>query len=95
LAALAIGLVVGFFVTSSDSASLVVDSITAGGVLDAPVLQRIFWAVLEGAVAMALLWGGGLEALKTASLLTGLPFCLLLLGVGWSLYGSLCNYQGT
>ncbi len=72
-------LVTVFFVTSSDSGSLVVDHLTSGGKLDSPVPQRVFWAVMEGVVAATLLIGGGLTALQTASLLTGLPFALLLL----------------
>jgi choline/glycine/proline betaine transport protein len=72
-------LVTSFFVTSSDSGSLVVDSLTAGGKLDAPVPQRIFWAITEGAVAAVLLIGGGLQALQTAAITTGLPFAIILL----------------
>jgi len=78
-------LVTSFFVTSSDSGSLVVDSLTAGGKLDAPVPQRIFWALTEGAVAAVLLIGGGLGALQTAAISTGLPFALLLILLMWSL----------
>ncbi|MCA1769305.1 MAG: BCCT family transporter [Halomonas sp.] len=72
-------LVIVFFITSSDSGSLVIDSITAGGKVDAPKPQRIFWALIEGALAIALLLGGGLAALQTAALTTGLPFTLVLL----------------
>lgn len=72
-------LVTSFFITSSDSGSLVVDSLTAGGKLDAPVPQRIFWALTEGAVAAVLLLGGGLQALQTAAITTGLPFAIILL----------------
>ncbi|WP_048307947.1 BCCT family transporter [Halomonas sp. PR-M31] len=72
-------LVMVFFITSSDSGSLVIDSITSGGKVDAPKSQRIFWALIEGAIAIALLLGGGLEALQAAVLTTGLPFALILL----------------
>ncbi len=72
-------LVIVFFVTSSDSGSLVIDSITAGGKVDAPKSQRIFWAIIEGAIAIALLLGGGLSALQAASVSTGLPFTIVLL----------------
>ncbi|MDN3556670.1 BCCT family transporter [Halomonas maura] len=72
-------LVMVFFITSSDSGSLVIDAITAGGKVDAPKPQRIFWALIEGAVAIALLLGGGLTALQTAVITTGLPFTLILL----------------
>jgi choline/glycine/proline betaine transport protein len=82
-------LVTSFFVTSSDSGSLVIDSITSGGKLDAPVGQRIFWALSEGAVAATLLIGGGLKALQTASISTGLPFTIILLIMCYSLYKGL------
>ncbi len=72
-------LVVVFFVTSSDSGSLVIDTITAGGKVDAPVPQRVFWCTFEGAVAIVLLLGGGLSALQAMVISTGLPFTLVLL----------------
>ncbi len=93
----AIALVTSFFVTSSDSGSLVVDAFTSGGKLDSPVGQRIFWALTEGAVAAVLLVGGGLGALQTASITTGLPFAFVLLVMCYSLYTGLSreyrNYQ--
>ena len=82
-------LIAGFFVTSSDSGSLVVDSLTSGGKIDAPVGQRIFWAVAEGTIAAVLLVGGGLQALQTASIVTGLPFAFILLVMCYSLYQGL------
>lgn len=82
-------LIAGFFVTSSDSGSLVVDSLTSGGKIEAPVGQRIFWAVAEGAIAAVLLIGGGLQALQTASIVTGLPFAFILLIMCYSLYKGL------
>lgn len=78
-------LVTIFFVTSSDSGSLVVDNLTSGGKLDSPVPQRVFWAVMEGVVAAVLLLGGGLEALQAAAIATGLPFALVLLIMCYSL----------
>ncbi|MGM0619743.1 MAG: BCCT family transporter [Bacteroidota bacterium] len=78
-------LVISFFVTSSDSGSLVIDSLTAGGKLDAPVPQRVFWALTEGAVAAVLLVGGGLGALQTAAISTALPFTIILLILMYSL----------
>jgi len=79
---LAIILVLVFFITSSDSGSLVIDSITSGGKLDAPIPQRIFWAVTEGVVAGVLLAVGGdaaLNALQAGAVSTGLPFTIVLL----------------
>jgi betaine/carnitine transporter, BCCT family len=82
LSVVAVVLVLVFFITSSDSGSLVIDSITAGGKIDAPVPQRIFWASVEGAIAAALLWIGGTEAiqaLQAGAISTGLPFTFILL----------------
>jgi len=86
LSLVAIILVTVFFITSSDSGSLVVDHLTSGGKLDSPVPQRVFWAVMEGAVAAVLLIGGGLATLQTASVTTGLPFAVVLLISVYSLY---------
>jgi len=72
-------LVIVFFVTSSDSGSLVIDTITAGGKVNAPVAQRMFWAIFEGLVAIALLLGGGLGALQAMAVSTGFPFAVVLL----------------
>ena len=82
LSVIAVVLVLVFFITSSDSGSLVIDSITAGGKVDAPVPQRIFWATMEGAIAIALLWIGGTEAvqaLQAGAISTALPFTVILL----------------
>ena len=81
LSSVAILLIIVFFVTSSDSGSLIIDTIAAGGKVDAPVAQRVFWCTIEGLVAIALLLGGGLSALQAASLVTGLPFAIVLLGM--------------
>ncbi len=82
---LAVILVLSFFVTSSDSGSLVIDGLTSGGKLDSPVGQRVFWASTEGAVAAVLLIGGGLGALQAAAISTGLPFVIILLIMCYSL----------
>jgi BCCT family betaine/carnitine transporter len=82
-------LVVVFFVTSSDSGSLVIDTITAGGKVDAPVPQRVFWCIFEGAVAIVLLIGGGLASLQSAVISTGLPFTLVLLVMCWAIFRGL------
>ena len=89
---IAIVLLIVFFVTSSDSGSLVIDSITAGGKLHAPVPQRIFWATMEGLVAIALLTGGGaaaLTSLQSGVIAAGLPFAFVLLASCYSLYRGL------
>ncbi|MCF8094072.1 MAG: BCCT family transporter [Desulfobacteraceae bacterium] len=89
---LAIIVITTFFVTSSDSGSMVIDIITSGGNPNPPVLSRLFWAILEGVVAASLLVGGGLVALQTATIITGLPFALVLLGMCLALYRGLSEY---
>ena len=79
---ISIALVLVFFITSSDSGSLVIDGITAGGKIDAPVPQRIFWATVEGMIAAVLLWVGGsqaLQALQSGVVTTALPFSIILI----------------
>ena len=76
---IAIILVVVFFVTSSDSGSLVIDTIAAGGKVNAPTPQRVFWCTFEGLIAVALLLGGGLVALQAMAVSTGFPFTIVLL----------------
>jgi betaine/carnitine transporter, BCCT family len=81
---LGIILVIVFFVTSSDSGSLVIDTITAGGKTDSPVAQRVFWCSFEGLVAAVLLLVGGaqsLTALQAMSVSSGFPFTIVLLGM--------------
>ena len=90
---IAIVLVIVFFVTSSDSGSLVIDTITAGGKIDAPVPQRVFWATFEGAVAIVLLVGGGLTALQAMVISTGLPFSVVLLVMCWAIFQGLRTEQ--
>nr|WP_231872634.1 BCCT family transporter [Marinomonas gallaica] len=75
--ALGIVLVLVFFITSSDSGSLVVDTICAGGVETTPVMQRMFWCLFEGLIAIALLLGGGLGSLQALAIATGFPFAIL------------------
>ena len=88
LSSIAMLLTIIFFVTSSDSGSLIIDTIAAGGKIDAPVAQRVFWCTIEGLVAIALLLGGGLKSLQAASLATGFPFAIVLLGM------CLCTWIG-
>jgi choline/glycine/proline betaine transport protein len=84
-----VAVVVLFFVTSSDSASFVIDMLTAGGDLDPPKVQRVFWATTEGAVGAVLLLTGGLIAMQTFQLTTGLPLALILLAMCVSLHKAL------
>lgn len=89
VSAIGLLLIAIFFVTSADSGSLVVDTITAGGKMDAPVQQRVFWCVLVGMVSIVLLLGGGIESLQALAVSVGLPFCVVLLLMCVSLYKGL------
>jgi len=78
-----------FFITSSDSGSLVVDMVTSGGHPHPPVSQRLFWALSEGAVAATLLLVGGLAAIQQAAITMALPMSLLLIGACIGMYQAL------
>jgi choline/glycine/proline betaine transport protein len=94
---LAAAAIVSFFVTSSDSGSLVIDIITAGGKPNPPRLQRVYWATAEGVVAAVLLAGGGLTTLQTAAISAGLPFAvvilLMIVGMHRALVGDTANRE--
>jgi len=79
-------LVITFFVTSSDSGSLVIDHLTSGGKHDVPKPQRIFWAITEGAVASVLLISGGLGALQSAAISTGIIFYVVMIVMCYTVY---------
>ncbi|MCO5732517.1 BCCT family transporter [Rhizobium sp. SSA_523] len=83
---LAVLLVAVFFITSSDSGSLVVDTIAAGGETETTTIQRVFWCSLEGIIAGVLLLTGGLAALQSATIATALPFSLIMLLLVWALF---------
>ncbi|HLT68022.1 MAG TPA: BCCT family transporter, partial [Microbacterium sp.] len=82
LSVIAIVVVAIFFITSSDSASLVVDMLASGGHPNPPTWSRIVWAALEGVLALALLVAGGkdaLSALQAGSIITALPFSIIMI----------------
>ena len=78
---LAIVIVATFFVTSADSGALVTAMIASGGHHHAGFVPRVTWAIAIGILAGVLLWAGGLGALQTAAIVTGLPFALVLLAM--------------
>jgi len=92
-----------YFVTSSDSGSLVVDILSANGHPEPPVFQRIFWAFTEGTTAIALLLAGSnsknpnasLKALQSASLICGLPYTFILFFATLSLYLAIREETGS
>ncbi|SBS39827.1 High-affinity choline transport protein [Marinomonas spartinae] len=89
LSVVTVFLIITFFVTSSDSGSLVVDSLASGGALETPIWQRVFWASLEGVIAATLLLAGGLSALQTMSILAALPFAMIMLLAALGLWRAL------
>jgi len=88
-----------YFVTSSDSASAVCDAMAAGGNPEPPLWQRVYWAFTEGIVAIVILTAGGDDAdksmniLKNVSIMSGLPFCMIMLGMCYSFYRGLEDYK--
>ncbi|NLF53805.1 MAG: BCCT family transporter [Thauera phenolivorans] len=82
-------LIVTFFVTSSDSGSLVIDSLASGGAAHTPAWQRAFWAITEGVVASVLLLAGGLKALQTMTIASALPFAIIMLIAAFGMWRAL------
>ncbi|WP_017939707.1 BCCT family transporter [Zestomonas thermotolerans] len=89
MSSLAVLMVVIFFVTSADSGALVVDMLASGGQERTPLWQRLFWSILIGVVAVALLLADGLKALQTATIASALPFAMVLLAATWGLFKAL------
>jgi len=79
LSVVGIAVIVVFFVTSSDSASLVIDYLSAGGDPHPPTRQRVFWGIMEGFVAAGLLVAGGLAPMRSFQMITGLPLCVIVI----------------
>jgi len=93
--ALSVAIIVVFFTTSSDSASLVIDMLTRRDDQPSLVRQRIFWAVAQGVIAATLLLAGGLDALQNVITSLGLPFCILLIFMAVALFRALrADYRG-
>ncbi|SYX85279.1 glycine betaine uptake BCCT transporter [Paenibacillus alvei] len=81
IAILATLLIITFFVTSADSATFVLGMMSTNGNPNPSALIKIAWGLFQSLIAVVLLLGGGLEALQTASILTALPFAVILLGM--------------
>ena len=82
-------MLVTYFVTSADSATLVICTLLSMGNENPPARFRIFWGVAIGTVAGVLLLVGGLKALQTASIVAALPYSVVLILTTWGLYKSL------
>lgn len=91
LSMIGVVLIITFFVSSSDSGSLVIDTLTSGGAAEPPMWQRVFWASTEGVVAAALLGAGGLAALQTMTIVSAFPITLMLLAFCYALFKALRN----
>ena len=92
---LSVMIIIIFFTTSADSASLVIDTLTRRDDQPSLVRQRVFWAAAQGLIAATLLLAGGLDALQNVITALGLPFCILLLFMAVSLGRALrADYRG-
>lgn len=100
LSLVAVFAIIIFFVTSSDSGSLVVSNLTSSGMTSPPKRQRVFWAAMEGAIALSVLLIGGEAALNTiesAVVILGFPFSIIfliiILSLGKELQASYKKYN--
>ncbi len=89
LSLICLAMIVVFFVTSADSAALVLNMLSNGGKDESPALQRVLWAGIIALIASALLFAGGLSALQTATIASALPFSIAIIGALWGFYRAL------
>ncbi|MDR6224900.1 choline-glycine betaine transporter [Desmospora profundinema] len=89
LSVLSILLIFTFLITSADSATYILGSMTSNGSLNPPLMVKVIWGFLISAIAAVLLLNGGLQSLQTASLVAALPFTVLLLFISASLFKAL------
>ena len=89
LSVLSILLILTFLITSADSATYIISSMTTNGSLNPPLAVRIVWGVLLGGIAAVLLIASGLEGLQTASLISALPFTIILILMVYTLFSQL------
>ena len=76
---IALIMVIVFFVTSCDSGAMVIDMLASNGNNNTPLWQRFYWTIVIGIVACILLVNGGLSALQTMSIVSALPFTVVLI----------------
>ena len=89
MSALATFLLATWFITSSDSGTLVITTMLSMGNDDPPQRFRIVWGLGEGFVAAVLLLAGGLKALQTASIAAALPISVIMIFMAYGLLKSL------
>ena len=98
LSAFSLFSIILYFVTSSDSGSLVIDCLSANGIPEPPPVQRVFWALMEGATASALLVAGGkdsLTAIKTIGIVSAFPYAFIVIMVCIALWRALNVANGS
>ncbi|MEM6708944.1 MAG: BCCT family transporter [Pseudomonadota bacterium] len=83
LCAVAIVMILVFFVTSADSGAMILNMLSSHGRDDTPITRRLFWTASIGVAAIALMWSGGLGALQTAVLVSAVPFSIVVLFAIW------------
>ncbi|WP_199182092.1 BCCT family transporter [Siphonobacter sp. BAB-5405] len=86
---LAVFLIFVFFVTSADSGIFVMNSISTANAARSPKWQLVAWGILLALVALVLLNAGGLQSLQTMTLITALPFSIVMLLFCYSLFQGL------
>lgn len=89
LSTLAALLIVTFFVTSADSATFVLGMRTTNGTANPPTLTKVIWGILQSSIAAVLLFSGGLAGLQTASIVTALPFTVIMVFMVFALLTAL------
>lgn len=82
-------LIMIFFITSADSATFVLGMLTSDGKLDPSARVKLTWGIMQSSIAVVLLISGGLTGLQTASIVTALPFAIVLIGMCFSLLKAL------
>lgn len=87
--ALAIALIFIFIITSADSTTHIVAGMATGGIANPKIKHKIIWGILIGAISVSMTIAGGLTSLQTASVVTGLPFSIILLLMIFSLMRAL------
>lgn len=76
---IAIFLIATFFITSADSATFVLGTLTTHGNLNPPNIVKFTWGVIQSLAAAVLLWSGGLKALQTGSVIMAFPFIVIII----------------
>ena len=82
-----------FFITSADSASFVLGSMSTGGALNPRVVVKFVWGFIIAAFAAVVLLAGGLDALQKVAIIAAVPFAVIMIGMCLSLYVGLTREE--